>query len=351
MGKVIFTLLLIQSFVAQSLACSAFGKADSAMVLGKSYDWDLSHGLMVVNKRNVRKTSITSANDHKTVTWVAKYGSLTFNQYGREFPNGGLNEKGLAIEVLWHFGSEMDQRSPIPALNEAQWIQYHLDNAASIPEMLRLARTVRLHPVFAQVHYFACDPSGQCAVFEYIKGELKTYAPSSLGLPLKALTNDSYLPSSANAQQYQGLGGTKAIPMGTYDSKDRFVRVAALSANISAEKKIAASFKILDTVISSSRTQWHLVYDLKTKEVHFKQIKKGRRYKKVDIKQFDYSCQKPVQILDLDAASVGDVSTQFTDYSYEKNYAVVKKSGTHHKIPDAIITIFAQYPDTTECGR
>jgi choloylglycine hydrolase len=26
--------------------------------------------------------------------WTSRYGSITFNQYGREFPSGGINEKG-----------------------------------------------------------------------------------------------------------------------------------------------------------------------------------------------------------------------------------------------------------------
>jgi choloylglycine hydrolase len=33
--------------------------------------------------------------DGKTISWISKYGSITFNQYGREFPTGGMNEKGL----------------------------------------------------------------------------------------------------------------------------------------------------------------------------------------------------------------------------------------------------------------
>ena len=33
-------------------------------------------------------------------TWTAQYGSITFNQYGRELPTGGINEAGLVVESM-----------------------------------------------------------------------------------------------------------------------------------------------------------------------------------------------------------------------------------------------------------
>jgi penicillin V acylase-like amidase (Ntn superfamily) len=30
---------------------------------------------------------------------------VTFNQYGRNFPSGGMNEAGLVIELMWLEGS------------------------------------------------------------------------------------------------------------------------------------------------------------------------------------------------------------------------------------------------------
>ncbi len=35
------------------------------------------------------------------VHWTAVYGSISFNQYGKEFPTGGMNEKGLVVELMW----------------------------------------------------------------------------------------------------------------------------------------------------------------------------------------------------------------------------------------------------------
>jgi choloylglycine hydrolase len=38
----------------------------------------------------------------KPLTWVATYGSVSFNQNGRELPCGGINEAGLVIEQMMH---------------------------------------------------------------------------------------------------------------------------------------------------------------------------------------------------------------------------------------------------------
>ena len=32
--------------------------------------------------------------------WQSKYASVTFNQYGVELPTGGINEKGLVVEIM-----------------------------------------------------------------------------------------------------------------------------------------------------------------------------------------------------------------------------------------------------------
>jgi penicillin V acylase-like amidase (Ntn superfamily) len=57
----------------------------------------LDDGQVFVNKWGVKKTTFCSKN-HKSnnpVTWISKYGSITFTQYGCEFATSGINEAGL----------------------------------------------------------------------------------------------------------------------------------------------------------------------------------------------------------------------------------------------------------------
>ena len=82
-------------------ACTSFLlKHPKGPLMAKNYDWDVPDGLVVVNPRGLAKTALVPG-DASPVRWTSRYGSLTFNQYGREFPMGGMNETGLAMEVLW----------------------------------------------------------------------------------------------------------------------------------------------------------------------------------------------------------------------------------------------------------
>src|SRR5690606_9913051 len=81
------------------LACSAvlFSNGDH-YVAGRNYDWHLGHGMVMVNKRDMAKQALSFDNPAK---WISRYGSVTLNQYGRELPCEGMNEKGLSISMLW----------------------------------------------------------------------------------------------------------------------------------------------------------------------------------------------------------------------------------------------------------
>ena len=72
------------------------------LVFGRNHDWNVGDGLVIINKRDVTKTSILVAlkQTNKALTWTSKFGSVTFNQSGREFPLGGINEAGLVVESM-----------------------------------------------------------------------------------------------------------------------------------------------------------------------------------------------------------------------------------------------------------
>src|SRR5512138_3484587 len=84
-----------------ALPCSAFlADAAGGPVVGKSYDWRDERGLVVVNKRGLAKRALVLSPRDRPAAWRSRYASVTFNQYGRELPNGGMNEAGLVVEVL-----------------------------------------------------------------------------------------------------------------------------------------------------------------------------------------------------------------------------------------------------------
>ena len=86
--------------VGMAYACTTFCIDDGEkLVFGRNYDWGIGVGLVMVNKRGLSKTALLFSPTEVPARWVSKYGSVTFNQYGREFPTGGINEKGLVPEL------------------------------------------------------------------------------------------------------------------------------------------------------------------------------------------------------------------------------------------------------------
>ncbi|MFT6167395.1 MAG: choloylglycine hydrolase, partial [Vicingaceae bacterium] len=126
MKKIFSTLFFILVFSTLSSACSALFIKNTQMFLGKNFDWYNGEGVVLQNKRGVQKVAY-GLDKENVVGWTSRFGSVTFNQVGKEFPYGGVNERGLAIEMLWYSDSYYEE-SGQPTISELEWIQYNLDN-------------------------------------------------------------------------------------------------------------------------------------------------------------------------------------------------------------------------------
>jgi choloylglycine hydrolase len=149
----------------QSFACTTFCLTDgTSVVFGRNYDWDFGDGLIMVNKRGVAKIAASGIRDaaETPARWESKYGSVTFNQYGREFPTGGMNEKGLVVELMWLDETVYPRRDSRPAVSVLEWIQYQLDRYASVQEVLAHAEEIRIAGR-VPLHYLVADRSGAAA--------------------------------------------------------------------------------------------------------------------------------------------------------------------------------------------
>jgi choloylglycine hydrolase len=333
------------------LACTTFQIPQSpTKVMAKSFDWNHDTGLVLVNKHGVSKTALTLSSADTPASWVSRYGSLTFNQVGREFPLGGINEKGLAIEIMWLDSSVYPAASATPALNEMQWIQYILDGASTLEDAITLAQAVRVSDVFAKVHYMACDASGACGTFEYIAGKLTVHNGQTL--PVPTLTNDTYQDSLAFLDQHVGFGGTLPIPQ-SYASLDRFaqaswrVQTYAPSSDGSA---IDYAFATLDRVAQGDYSKWNMVYEPTAGKAHFRTLR-AHGVKDIDLHAFDFSCRANVKMLDINDAATGDVVSAFADYTQEANTGIATEATTDYVqvLPPGSIQALANYPQSSRC--
>ncbi|MES2854598.1 MAG: linear amide C-N hydrolase, partial [Bdellovibrionota bacterium] len=297
--------------------------------------------------------------------WVSKYGSVTFSQIGREFPAGGMNEAGLTAEILQMpetvYVAEDDPR---PALNESQWVQFQLDNFATLGEVINSFDKLRVEQAFLGAHYFVCDRAGACGVFEFMNGKLVVHAGSNLELPV--LTNNFY---SESLSTIRGLPVAQEIFESAKTAKAKMSPVFAFFANTArsiARFEIAVrqldsrmpaalipakdfAFDVLKKVEVARilRTQWSLVYDLDAREIGFR-TGSHEQIKTISLAGLDFSCATPVQMIDMKQSEPGDISARLAAYTNEANKDLVDENWMI--LPKDLRKQAAEYPEkNTSC--
>jgi penicillin V acylase-like amidase (Ntn superfamily) len=327
------------------LLCTTFCLSDgSHHLVGKSYDWDMEQGMVVANPRGLHKRALLLGGG-TPAEWDARYASVTFNQYGREIPNGGMNEAGLVVEVMWLDATEAPPADRRPAVGELQWIQMQLDTRASVAEMVRAADKVRVAPIGGKVHYMACDATGACAVFENLGG--KMVVTSGRELASKVLTNDTYAASRASLAEHRG--GKRQIPKGA-GSLERFVRAASMVAGSTGKPERKRAQLILDNVRQGSYTKWNIIYDPVKRRIWFRTHSRPA-LKEIDLAALATGCRSSARVLDMATAAKGDVTGKFVPYTFAGNKKLVETSlaPIARSLPRGAAWLVAGYPATVRC--
>ena len=333
-----------------ALACSTFCLYnDGKPIFGKNYDWSVDDGLVIVNKRGVSKTALMA---RPAAAWTSKYGSVTFNQYGRELPSGGINEEGLTIELMWLDETGYAGPDARPGVSNMQWIQYQLDTHATVDEVIASDTDVRVvSGGTSKIHYLVCDAGGHCASIEFLDG--KMVAHTGITMPYTALTNSTYEQSRTYLEGCSGFGGSAPIPGGT-PSLARFAR-AANSVRLhpsSSSSVIDYAFETLADVAQGEYTKWSIVYDIEARRVYWRTYRKPQtRY--VDLERLDFACATPVRILDINTDALGDVTGDFTEYTEAANRNLIGrtfyKTEFLRSVPSANLDALARYPSSHSC--
>jgi penicillin V acylase-like amidase (Ntn superfamily) len=274
--------------VAPGLACTTFVLRDGGMVLfGKNYDWSLGDGLLVVNPRGLARTAMVGPGV-RAATWTARYGSVTFNQYGVASPSGGINEAGLAIELMWLDEARYPDADERPVVGNLEWIQYQLDRHATVAEVIASDAEVRIADN-APLHYLVADRRGDVAVVEFLGGRMA--ARRGRDVPVPALANDPYADEILSWQRGA-------------DSRSRFSRAGRRALDFHATGERARSldyaFATLRSVAQEA-TQWSIVYDLRAGELFFRT--RGREtIRRLALGKLDMSCGAGVRAVELEAS-------------------------------------------------
>ena len=313
-------------------ACSTFMLfQNNNLLVGHNLDQEFyTPGSIYLNRRGERKRSIScfdlELTDIETpiLEWTSKYGSITFSPHGRNLPDGGMNEIGLTVSEMGLAESEFSFNSKHPTMLSHLWIQYQLDNYATVEEVLKHLHDINIEPsstftppASSNYHLFVTDSQGNMAIIEFIEGDVKVYTNESA--PVHALCNSTYQNELERLESYQGyFGWLKKFLDRRKDM--RFVKCAeALKEvmEIKVSKPVNFCFDLLKSMQYAQSKQWSIVYDVRNMRIYFRTAR-GPNIRYFDFNAFDFSDNAlPLMVQDIDKNIMGDFSDHFVGFTPE----------------------------------
>ncbi len=308
---------------------------DGNIVTARSMDWtvDIETNLWIF-PRGMERSGEAGPN---SIRWTSKYGSVIASGY-EVSTTDGLNEAGLAANVLWLAESEYPPHdADRPGLTVAAWAQYVLDNYATVAEAVTALQAEPFTLVtdavpgmdrLATVHLSMSDATGDSAIIEHIDGRQVIHHGRQYQVMTNSPTFDQQLALNSYWEQ---IGGTVMLP-GTNRASDRFARAAfyvnAIPQSDNLDISLASVFSVIRNAsvpygISTpgepniSSTRWRTVADHK-RGLYFFESALTPNVFWVDLANVDFSPETgKVKTLDLGPNQTnvfsGEVSDEFVE--------------------------------------
>ena len=286
------------------------------VITGRTMDWkEDTRSNIWIFPRGMERNGEVGKNPMR---WKSKYGSVVTSAYDI-CSTDGMNEKGLVANLLWLAESSYPQwNGEKPALSIAAWVQYMLDNFATVNEAVSEIEKNTFDVVsdmmpdgtrMATLHLSISDATGDNAIFDYIDGKLNIHHNRSY----QVMTNSPVFDQQLALDDYwKTIGGTTFLP-GTNRAADRFVRASfyinAIPKTEDTRTALASVFSVIRNTsvpfgISTpdqpniSSTRWRPVSDQKDKVYYYESTLYPNVFW-VDFKDVDFSEKAPVKKLNL----------------------------------------------------
>ncbi|WP_328865389.1 linear amide C-N hydrolase [Streptomyces sp. NBC_00304] len=308
--------------------------AGGAVLAGRNMDWmeEMATNLWAFPRGMAREDGLDG-----TLTWASAYGSVVAAAHDLMTVDG-VNEAGLAAHQLFLPESDYGERDESrPALSVAVWMQYVLDNFATVSDAVAWIESSQLQ-VVAQtdpssgkpvtLHMALDDRTGDSAVVEYLDGTPRVHHDRAYTVVTNSPPFEEQL---ARLRTVEGLGGAEPLPGGT-DPSDRFARAAyylsrlpqpgstteAVASLLSVMRNAAQPFRVADPDKPyASQTIWRTLVDL-TNGIYVYESTSRPNIVWVRMSGLDLSEGAPALKLDLagdtglEGGLVGDVTGSFT---------------------------------------
>lgn len=320
--------------VSDSDACTraVYQGPNNTTLTARTMDWkeDSQSNLWIFPRGMQRNGAVGK----RPFEWTSRYGSVVTSAYDI-CSTDGMNEEGLVANLLWLAESaypEWDGNKP--GLSIGAWLQYILDNFATVNEAVTAMREADFDVVsgimpdgsrMATLHLSVSDMSGDNAIFEYVDGKLAIHHDRSY----QVMTNSPVFEQQLALNEYwKKVGGLTFLP-GTNRAADRFVR-ASFYINVIPQTEdtrmaLAGIFGVIRNTsvplgISTpdepniSSTRWRTVADQKNKVYYFESPIHPNVFW-VDMKDIDFSKTASVRMLDLVGGKTytGNTAGEFVD--------------------------------------
>lgn len=248
-------------FLNNLFGCSTIQtrNAQQEVLFGRNFDWENAEALILQSKPKDAYASISTVN----LDFIQSGTSVPLDGLPDEMlakiamyaPLDGMNEKGLAVSVNMIQDSDViEQRGSTQNLTTTTAIRMLLNKAADVEEALQYLRTYNLHSSLGMmIHFAIADAKGNSVVVEYINDEMNV-------VETPVVTNF-----------YHSAGEKQDI--GTSQSHERY----DILMNLWNEHKTMDMNQVRDAMDLVSKdnfdefesTEWSIVYNLHTMEVHY----------------------------------------------------------------------------------
>jgi hypothetical protein len=285
-----FLTLLFTLHAYLLIGSSAFFIDHDTKILAKNHDWKVGHGYIFKNIRGQLKFAYGWSGNNPA-SWTSKYGSITFNQFGKEFPSGGINEKGLVVEKLFLPNSVYPKFKDSPSISDLEWIQYQLDNFATVREVISHLENLNIYPL-ESLQYMLADSTGDAVIIDFLNGKIGIHFRKQNHI---VLTTES-LKDSENYYLMNGdIQGKKLV-----SNFDRYVHLNSnlLKTNGNDEFNPFELLSNIATDIEPYKTQWSVVYNIDDLMLHFSSGRNPEK-KRLNLEEMDFSDSTRVEIAEI----------------------------------------------------
>ena len=260
---------------------AVYSGTNGMVATGRSMDWKTEmHSNIWAFPRGMERNGETGEN---SLRWTSRYGSVVTSAF-EIASTDGINEKGLVANLLWLPDTQYPARDKSkPGLTIAAWVQYMLDNFATVEEAVSYIKEDSFQVLsemmpdgsrLATLHLSVSDATGASAIFEYAGAKLMVYHDKEYKVMTNSPTYDKQL---ALNEYWKSIGGLTFLP-GTNRASDRFARASfyinAVPKTDNERIAIASVFSVIRNTsvpygISTpqspeiSTTQWRTVSDSK----------------------------------------------------------------------------------------